>query len=232
MSDYYHLVTAVSAQEDNKQITATLKAMKSGALSNDLRLLNFYNEIPVSYGATIDYLDDDMVDLTVHQNQLVVMKFDKKTILRSKHFPHDVIASVFRAKANTGIVTLTNFAYAVVRADRRRFVRVTVKDRIDVIFKNGSHEIRGRLADISLCGIALVSGANVAVETQAEGAALLSLQDKSISLPAKLVKMVPAGGEVRYIFEIETSSKEEELISQFIFQRQVEIIRELKDTVA
>ncbi len=184
MNDYYHLVTVVDAQEDSKQILAALQGIKSGKLANDLRLLNYYHEIPVSYGASVDYVEGDMVDLTVHQHQVVVMKFDKKTILKSSHFPYDVISNVFRVKLSNCLVTLTNFAYAVVRAERRKFVRVAVKDPQEAIFADGKRKIHGRLVDISLCGIAVLS-----------------------------------------------SECTENLISQFIFQRQVEIIKELKEQI-
>jgi len=232
MSDYYHLLTDINAQEDSKQIVATLNAMKGGMLSNDLRLLNFYNEIPVSYGATIDYIEQDMVDLSAHQHQIAVMKYEKKTILRSQHFKHDVIANVFRANLNSSLATITNLAYAVVRADRRRFVRVAIKERIEVLFTDGDLKLHGMLVDISLCGVAMVAGQNSAIETFNEGAIILTLAGKPISFPAKLVKIIPSGSESRYVFETEIGSKEEALISQYIFQRQVEIIRELKDSLA
>ena len=232
MSDYYNVVTEVNAKEDSKQIVATLQAMKGGTLSSDLRLLNFYNEIPVSYGASIDYMEQDMVDLSAHQHQIAVMKYEKKTILRSQHFKHDVIANVFRANVNSSLATITNLAYVVVRADRRRFVRVSIKDRIEVLFTNGEIKLHGLLVDISLCGIALVAGVNSAIDTLTEGAVMLSIMGKPISFPAKLVKTFPSGSDSRYVFEIETSSKEEALISQYIFQRQVEIIKELKESIA
>jgi len=232
MPDHYQLISKASAREDSAAIVAVLQKMHRGELSPDLRLLNYYEEIPVSYPASVEFIEDDMVDMLVHQHQAVVMKLGKKTILKSQHFEHEVLANVFRVDIGKTLATLTNFAYVVVRAERRRFVRVTVKGRFEVIFTDGERKLRGSLYDISLSGLAVVSadgGTNF--DTLTDGTLLLSLGDKPISLPSRLLKIVTADGEQRYIFEFEASSRDEAVISQFIFQRQVEIIKDLKDAI-
>jgi c-di-GMP-binding flagellar brake protein YcgR len=231
MSDHYQLVSQSSAREDSAAIVAIIDQMRRGVLPADLRLLNYYEEIPVSYPAKIDYVEDDMVDLSVHQHQAVVMKLGKKTILKSRHFSHEVLANVFRVDIGKSLATVTNFAYVVVRAERRRCVRVTVKGRYEVIFTDGERKLRGCLHDISLGGLAVVSSDASGFDTMTDGTLLLSLGDKPISLPARLLKIVTAEGEQRFIFEFEASSRDEGVISQFIFQRQVEIIKELKDSI-
>jgi c-di-GMP-binding flagellar brake protein YcgR len=232
MSDHYQLISKASAREDSAAIVAVLQKMHHGELSADLRLLNYYEEIPVSYPARIEFIEDDMVDVLVHQHQSVVMKLSKKTILKSQHFEHEVLANVFRVDIGKTLATLTNFAYVVVRAERRRFVRVTVKDRFEVIFTDGERKLRGSLCDISLTGVAVVSvdGGNN-FDTLTDGTLLLSLGDKPISLPSRLLKIDMAAGEQHYIFEFEASSRDEIAISHFIFQRQVEIIKDLKDAI-
>lgn len=232
MTDHYQLISQASARQDSAEIAAILQKMFRGELSADLRLLNYYEEIPVSYPGRIDYIDEDMIDLSVHQHQAVVMKFEKRTILKSQHFAHEVLANVFRVDVGKALATLTNFAYVVVRAERRRFVRVTVKGRFDVVFTDGERKLRGNLYDISLSGLAAIcSDADSSIETLTEGTLLLSLGDKPISLPSRLLKILTADGEQRYIFEFEATSRDEAVISQFIFQRQVEIIKDLKDAV-
>lgn len=232
MADHYQLISQTSVREESAAIAAILQKISRGELTADLRLLNYYEEIPVSYPARIEYIDEDMVDLSVHQHQAVVMKFEKRTIIKSQHFDLEVLANVFRVDVNKTLATLTNFAYVVVRAERRRFVRVTVKGRFDVIFTDGERKLRGHLYDISLSGLAVVcSEVDSSFDTLTEGTLLLSMGDKPISLPSRLLKILTADGEHRYVFEFEATSRDEAVISQFIFQRQVEIIKELKDAV-
>ena len=229
MNDHYQLVTLKSVPEDCMDIVTVLQKIKDGLLANDLRLLNYYNEIPVSYPAAVDYIEDDMVDLSVHQHQAAVMKVERKSILKSRHLPHEVLANVFRANANSSLVTLTNFAYVVVRAERRRFVRVAIKDAVGMVFTRGEQELRGRLVDISLCGAAMVASDGGALDTQSEGDLLLELPGRAIRVQARLVKIFSTKENSKYVFEFDVPAKDEPLVSQYIFQRQVEIIRELKD---
>lgn len=232
MSDYYQIVPVGTAQTDSDAILATLKAVKDGQLANDLRLLNYYHEIPVSYGATVDFIEGDMVDFGVHQHQAVVMRLEKSTIIKSRHFPHEVIANVFRADITRCLVTLTKFAYGVVRAERRRFVRVAVTEAVDVVFRTDTATIGGRMTDISVGGISIQQEKESgAIDVGCQGVARLSLLGTPLEMPARLIKILSEDGQFKYVFELDTSSREEAVISRFIFQRQVEIIRELKDHI-
>lgn len=232
MSDYYQIVPVGTAQADSDAIIATLKSVMEGQLVNDLRLLNYYHEIPVSYGATVDFIEGDMIDLSVHQHQVVVMKLEKSTIIKSRHFPHEVIAKVFRSDINRCLVTLTKFAYGVVRAERRRFVRVAITESVDVVFMTDTATISGRMTDISVGGVSLrLEQENPAVDVGCRGMARLSLQGTPLEMPARLIKILPENDQIKYVFELDTSTREEAVISRFIFQRQVEIIRELKDHI-
>ena len=222
MSDHYQIVPVGTAQADSDAILATLKAVKDGQLKNDLRLLNYYQEIPVSYGATVDFLEGDMVDLGVHQHQAVVMKLEKSTIIKSRHFPHEVIAKVFRSDIARCLVTLTKFAYGVVRAERRRFVRVAIVEPVDVVFLTDTATISGRMTDISVGGVSMKQERECeAIDVGCRGIARLNLQGTPLEIPARLIKILPGKDQYKYVFELDTSSREEAVISRFIFQRQI-----------
>lgn len=231
MSDHYQYVNVANVREDSAEIVSILGRIYRGELPSDIRLLNFYEEIPVNYPARIEYLEDDMVDLSTHQHQTVVMKLEKKTIIKSRHFPHEVLANVFRVDVGKSLATVTNFAYVQVKAERRRFVRVTLKEPHEAVFVAGDQRVRGTIYDISLSGIALLTSDPPVIDTMTDGTLLFSIGDRPISLEARLIKIIPESSRNRYIFDFQIDSRDETAISQFIFQRQVEIIKELKDSI-
>lgn len=59
----------------------------------------------------------------------------------------------------------------------------------------------------------------------------LALDDSTLEILAVLLKIRQEAEDFLYVFECETDTKMEAKIAQFIFQRQLEIIRELKDHV-
>lgn len=231
MGDEYQLLVEKGVKEDSRQIVSILDQLSKGKLANDLRLLNYFNEVPVSYPAVVENVEDDMVDMAVHQNQAVVMNHQKMTFLKSRHFPHAVVAKVFRSDVGKCLAILTKFSYAQIRAERRQFVRVRLDSAIPASFACSQGEVTGTIDDISIGGMCLRTSRSQELETQVRGILTLSLDDCTLEILAMLLKIRQEENDFLYVFECETDAKIETKISQFIFQRQLEIIRELKDQV-
>lgn len=230
MSDIYHRLHLTGETQDSAEILATLAAIHAGKLKNDLRLLNFYREVPVSYGAEVLTIEESHAELLVHQVQAVVIAQEKLTVLKSSHFRKDVIASVTYVNVEKSRVVLSNLGYTLVRADRRMSVRVQLGVSIDAAFAAEEFEVvQGRLHDMSLTGVSINAARDPGMSLSQRGALSIALPSRGITVPASLLKSIPLDGGCRLVFEIEPSRAQELAISQYIFQRQVEIIKELKD---
>jgi hypothetical protein len=229
MKDIYRLQTVDDIHKDEKAIIDVLKGIFSGELKNDLRILNYYKEIPVSYGATISHIDEDLVEMLVHQHQAVVMYVEKTAFLKSDHFPHDVLANVYKANINKCIGLFHNFSYAQIRAERRRFVRVQIVDPVKVNFRRIDKNFDGQMIDVSIGGLSLETSEKIDIDIDTAGILTAELPTGKLEMPGRLLKIASLEKGYCYIFEIEASPRIETAISQFIFQKQVEIIRELKD---
>ncbi|AJY69874.1 pilus assembly protein PilZ [Geobacter sulfurreducens] len=231
MHDYYQLVTVADLPQDNRQILDTLTAIGAGKLPNDLRLLNYYRSIPVNYGATVESVERGSVELTVNQQQAIVMQLEKQVFLKSGHFPKDVLAAVTYVNIDKSVAILANFAYAVIRSERRQFVRVEVKDKIEASFSGDGFTVAGQLNDISLGGVAISATIPTHPDAGIKGKVTLRLPGGPFEMPAQVLRVIPAKQTDLCIIEIQPDNRTEKGISQYIFQRQVEIIRELKDSI-
>lgn len=231
MKDLYHLVTIADGRKDSAAIMDVLQKIYDGKLRNDLKLLNFIREVPVSFNATLENVADDRIELTVHQNQAVMMKHDKFTLIRSSHFPSEYGVHAYVALANPtkGMAILTRFAYAQIRADRRSAVRVQIHQAMSGTFTGPSGTISGNMLDISVGGISLKVQGNIAGEPEDTGRFSCDLPTGRLEVPARFLKVVKTDEECKAIFVIEPDSKMETVISQFTFNEQIEIIKELKE---
>jgi hypothetical protein len=229
MNDIYQRIQLAGEKQDSAQIIATLAAIKGGRLQNDLKLLNFFREIPVSYGATIETVEESHAELRVHQIQAVVISFEKVTVLKSSHFPKDVIANVNYVNVEKSRIVLSNFCYALVRADRRMSVRVELSEPIYASFTSQGATTGGRLHDMSLTGISILLADDPDIPLSEKGELAVTLPIGAITVPASLLKVLKVTDGYRLVFEIEATRATELSISQYIFRRQVEIIKELKD---
>ncbi|HEY5513580.1 MAG TPA: PilZ domain-containing protein [Geomonas sp.] len=228
MNDIYQKIQIAGEGEDSQQILATLAAIMEGRLANDVKLVNYFREIPVSYGATVLTVEEGSAELSVHQIQAVVISLEKVTALKSSHFPRDVIANANYVNVEKSRIVLSSFSYAVVRADRRMSVRVELSDPIYASFTSPGGTVSGRLLDMSLTGISITVSEDPGLPLSDKGELAVTLPIGSITVPASLLKAHPVAGGFRLVFEIEATRATELSISQYIFRRQVEIIRELK----
>ena len=229
MNDIYQRIQIAGEQDDCSQILGILAKIQAGRLTNDLKLVNYFREIPVSYGASVLTVEKDSAELAVHQIQAVVIMLEKVTVLKSAHFPRDVIANVNYANVEKSRIVLSSFSYAMVRADRRMSVRVELADPVLASFSAAGASVSGRLHDMSLSGISIAVPEDPGIALSEKGELSVALPTGSITVPASLLKVKALASGCRLIFEIELTRATELCISQYIFRRQVEIIKELKE---
>lgn len=228
----YEVFTKVDGKSDSDEILSILAEISTGRRKNDLRLVNYYQEMPISYGPVeIDDCSGGALELTVHQNQIVVVANQKQTILKSKHFPdglsvHAVAESVNIKKC---YVVLGRFAYAGIKAERRAAIRVRMQGSIPITFKTDRAMYSGVLVDISISGVKvkdsdLPSG-------PVNGIFGIPLLGDKVSLPGTFIReKISANGHF-HAFTIEPDSNTEGVISKMIYSRQIEIIQMLKDQI-
>ena len=224
----YQQIILKDFRQDEASIIAVLTAIKARELPNDLVLLNYYKEVPVSFGVAIDFIDRGLVAAVVHHLQAPVMLMQKTTLIKSAHLPHVVQANVQEVKLEENVALLSYFSYVKVPADRRKYVRVKVSGRHEAVFRSGRIVVRGTMRDICIGGVALFSPEVAGLDPQTAGIVTLELFGRKLDLQARLIRIGDEEGLKKYIFELEVTVNSEDMIARFVNQQQAEIIKELK----
>lgn len=231
MKETYQIVNIKDGKQDLAAIVQTFRDIKAGRHKNDLRLINYYHEVPVSYPVTIEGIEEDTVDLQVHQVQSMVLSMQKQALIKSAAFPkgYGVHAMVEHLSVKKNIAIMGRFAYASIRAERREAVRVAIAEKICAEYQAEDQSITGELRDISLTGFAMHLSTPPPAGIKEEGLARIPLAEKSIELPAKLIAAIKNEGGYLLAFNYDADKQADKIISQYIYNRQVEIIRNLKE---
>jgi len=227
----HNLVTLKTGKDDANSILQVLTEIAAGKLKNDVRLLNYYNEVPVSYDANIAGIERDSVELSVHEHQALVIKHDNSTLLKSSHFPNELGVHCYASYINVSkkLAILHNFAYAQIRAERREAVRVKVNAPTRVTFISEGPDIEGKIVDISGTGISMTCATPPAVEAGSPGQLLFTVENNHLDVPGQLVRATQQGdSDCVCIFQMTPDRRSDNIIGQFIYKRQIEIIQELK----
>jgi hypothetical protein len=228
----YDIVTRVDGKSDSDEILSILTDISAGRRKNDLKLVNYYQEMPISYGAVeIDECRGGALELTIHQNQTVVIAHQKQTVLKSNHFPDglSVHAIVDDVNVKKSYVVLGRFAYTSIKAERRNAVRVKLQESVQVNIKADGATYTGILADISVSGIKIKDSelpsnpANAFIDITFSGA--------KISLPGTFLRENVNENGHFHVFTIAPDTHSEGVISKLIYNRQIEIIQMLKDQI-
>jgi hypothetical protein len=224
-----------SFEEDQVEILATLKSVLAEKKLPPFKLINYFKGLPLTYAATVDAVEYGILDLDVQPQQAVAMATDHYTLIRCKLFPHDIAAHVQYVNVPRHAVSLSKLRFVEIMAERRSSVRLELAYPTKAIFPFQGQDMYGRLSDISTGGAAIHTDEYLDMPPGNETTLRFLLpdpaQDKLLPfrVEARLVHIEGHASPYSYRFAIRPEKLLEQQLSRYIFQRQIEIIRDLKD---
>ena len=236
MIQYFDKILRGTENEDTLVIVQSLKSM----VGQRLTFLNYYKEIPVSYDATLTNVENDMIEFEVHEYQAKALSIERKTLILSHEkssFRDDIVAEAFYVNIAKKKVILCKFGYAKIHSEMRRFVRVKLDRQVEIDLVLEKSLLKGHLNDLSLGGAAVSITSSDAIVAGLEINIILRLMDMvngkdiKIDLMAKVIKIIGEEAPFICLLEFRPEKYSQQQISYYINQRQVEIIKELKELV-
>jgi hypothetical protein len=231
INDLYSQRIQQTFDDDHAEIVSILHASPRSVL----KLINYYKGLPLSYPANIASFDRGTVGLEVKAEQAFVIEKCRSTFIRSTIFKHDVFAPVQYVSIKKQAAFFVKFSYIEIMAERRNFVRIETDPIADAVISSQTGRLDGKLYDISISGLCILIDHYFPIDFDAEVLIKITLKDYdhnedfSIRIPAKLIGIKGNSAPYSYKFSINIDRTLERQISKYIFQRQLEVMREIKD---
>lgn len=231
----YHTRILTNFDDDQEAILKSLLASIKSKDGSKVTLTNYYRGLPITYPATIVGVEHGNVDLDVNPQQAIAIASDHYTLLRSNSLQYPVVAHVQYVNVRKSAVSLNKLGYVDVLAEQRAAVRLDLDPPVRATILHDGREIAGQLVNISTQGLAMTVEEYTSMEKGTETTIRFMLPDNVlmkqtlIKLSAEFVAVSEEGSPYRYRFKISPEKHHEQLISRYGFQRQVEIIKVLKD---
>lgn len=231
---YYDKAVRGTEREDMLVILQFLQGM----IGQQFSFLNYYKEIPVSFDATLLSVENEMAEFAAHEYQAKVINMERKTLVHShamSPFPEDMIGEAFYVSSAKKRVILCNFGYAHIRSDMRRFVRVLLDNPVEAELLFEGDILKGDVIDLSLGGAAITTMSADLLVPGLDINLFLKLPDltgnsrREVGMSATIIKVVGTNAPFTCIIEFHAEKHSQQQIAYYINQRQVEIIREIKD---
>ena len=237
--DFTYLYTTCienSFDDDQAHILETFKGLIAIGQTG-VKLINYYQGLPLSFPATLVSADHGLLDLDTHPQQAVAIERDHYTFIRCAAFKHDICAHLQYINVKRQAASLKKFFFVQIMAEKRDSIRLAIEPPADASFAFQVAKIEGKLLDISMNGAALKVENLPACEEGFETTLQIMLPNimqnsyEQSQVPAIHVATRTLEDSNLCIFTITPDKAVEQKISKYIFQRQVEIIRELKDVI-
>lgn len=234
MFKYFDKIVRATPSEDALMILQNMKGM----IGKKFSFLNYYKEIPVSYDATLLAVENEMAEFEVHEYQAKVVNIEKRALIycpEKSPFVDDIFGDAFYVNIARKKIILCKFSYAKIRSDMRRYVRVVLDRPLDIDLAIEGEPINASIIDISLGGAAM-RVMDIDLLTPGTGVSpCLKLVDHGtgriteVDLNATVVRIVGDAAPFICLLEFHPEKNSQQQIAYFINQRQVEIIKELKE---
>jgi hypothetical protein len=231
---YYDKAIRGTEKEDALVIVQFLKGM----IGQKFSFLNYFREVPVSYDAVLLHVENEMAEFSVHEYQAKVINMEKMTLIHShpkSTFPEDMIGEAFYVSSAKKRVILCNFGYTRIRSVTRKFVRVLLDSPVEAEMIFEGDILKGNVKDISLGGAALRTMTADLLTPGLDVNLFLKLPDAGgkpileVGISATIIKVIGTAAPYTCLIEFHAEKHSQQQIAYYINQRQVEIIKELKD---
>jgi hypothetical protein len=229
--------TRIQTSFDDDQ-ALILKAFLENMSTKDglkVNVTNYYKGLPVTYPATVLGVEHGNLDLDVNSQQAVAIDTDRYALIHSKLFSFPVAAHVQYVNIKKHMVSLNKLCFVEVLAEKRAAVRLNLDPTVRATIQCADQSIAGELVNISTQGLAVTVNDFFIPEPDAEISVKFMLPDLAlqkqtlIRVPATLVAIVGDVPPYNCRFRISPEKHQEQMISRYSLQRQVEIIRGLKE---
>ncbi len=203
-----------------------------------VQFLNLYQGVPITCDAKIVTIEGEHISFQTDRLQEIAMKLDGQAfVIKNDYFERHLKADILYSNFLTNTVVLHNFIYLLnMPALKREFVRV----HPDIVAKvylhhEGERETSGRLYDLSINGLGVLSTENNGISLGAKvmvGFDLSTLKIHSlerIEVEAEVINIIENKGTYRYCMRIFPEKEMHDKIVMYIKQREKEIIQNLED---
>ena len=202
-----------------------------------IKLLNIYKGLCINTSSEIVKKTDQEIYVKFELLQGIAMQFEGSTVIQSSSLSKDILADINYLDSKKQLVQLKNFRFVQGNANSRKYSRVTCSVRTPISFSHKKETLNGEILDISMNSIALKVRVHSNIE-QIKGEAVIlnftlpvksSEEDFSrLSLSAKVIIFNCGEEYCKVIVHLDEDQSSEPILMEYVYNRQKEIIIELK----
>ncbi len=209
-----------------RQMIAELLQRLCESESRECTLLIYYKQVPIACRSEL--VDVQELEVRAKICDMTVFREGKEMYLKHGKLPKTVALRILEVDFTSQIATFEIIGFLDLPQERRRYLRVEPEEAVPVIVKGREREEVCRMADISIGGVGVFlsspEGFGVGDEVQVS----FTLPGGKVEADGVVKHITPYGDGFKMGIAYSLDLKREEVVSDYVMERQFEILRELK----
>jgi CheY-like chemotaxis protein len=208
-----------------------------------VNLINHYRGIPIIHDGYIIDFNNNKIELRTNELQSIVIQKQKQTLIDSELLSKEIYAKFDYIDSKTNHIFLHNAQYVDNSVKQRGKLRVEPDDSFKFIINDKHGNIKAKVVDCSVKAICIEVtnlpqdyevGKKIAISIAFEMKHSHTFDIKNnehIGAYATIFKILQHESEIRLILNLELNKGDEELLGEYIYQREITLIKELKNLI-
>jgi c-di-GMP-binding flagellar brake protein YcgR len=199
-----------------------------------ISIYNIYKGIPISHNTYILSIENSNIKINATINFIFASKFNSEIYFNQENKNYYFTGEVKDFDIEKKTITLTNIKKIQRDLPKRKQIRVQPKEEIEVTIIGETNNIKSKLFDISLQGMAIILDNNYfEISEKVETMFTLELDKKYLLDIIGEIRSVTKIDENIYKYHIyfEPNPKDEKILEKYIVNREKEIINELREMI-
>ena len=195
----------------------------------NIKVIDYFYEVPVTCNSRLMRIEGRYVFLDVSKCVNKIFEKDHYVFVKIEGLSKTIKGKVDEISYDRGILILTDFEYAPIPQEKRKYVRVRLSEKIPVILTKETKEFKGLIDDISIGGLGVFLTDIQNLEEGAYVDLIFILDGYTINVRGEIRYISPLGRITRVgIKFMNLTARDEEIIGEFVTKRQFEILKKLR----
>jgi CheY-like chemotaxis protein len=219
---------------DKRNFVKLLEALKRN--NAEIRLHNFYKGLKITNAGVVITADDELIEVRSNFLQQKAVLNEKKTVLTSEAFPADILCSTIKkVDFDTQSIIVDGLRFLGSSPAQREHMQLEPEEnhKISLFYQEHRFATDVRIMDISLKSVQIsvsVLPAGFKVEDKVHLDMVFELKHKPliVNCAATVFAIKEVGREFHVILSISLSAMAQKSLTEYLVQRQMNLIREFK----
>jgi len=195
-------------------------------MKEEVEILAYYKGIPVACISRI--LDVREEFIKVSTCRMDAMRVEEHVYIKHSNLPKPIEASVVEKDTGRDEATLEVLGFRDLPQERRRYLRVIPKEPVKVFLSKEGWTAEGTMADISVGGVGVYIEDPGDLKKEDTVSVRFSLPKGDVETQASVRYVLDRGKLFKVGLQYSLDVHTEDVVSDYVMERQFEILRELK----